>query len=315
VAKRWIKGMRDTFFDVLYDIAKRNKNVILISADTGAICQDKFKENLPRQFVNVGIAEQNMIGIAAGFAMTGKIVYVYAIVPFATMRCYEQIRVDLCCMKLPVTIVGVGAGYDYSTLGPTHHGTEDIAVMRSLPGMSIYSLSDNLLEDVVVTSCFKLPGPKYIRLDRTAFPAVHKDKGAINFNQGFSVVKKGSDAYIIATGRMVYNALEAAHALSRQSYDVGVIDLFRIKPLNDEGLWQVIKSAPVLITLEEHFVTGGIGSVLSELIVRKQNHCHIIGINDQFCHQYGSRQHLQKLNQIDIESIRKRITALLRTAR
>ncbi len=113
--KRWVKGMRDAFFTTLYHLAKKDKRIMLITSDTGAICHDEFKKDLKEQYINIGIAEQNMIGVAAGLAMSGKIVYVYAIIPFATMRCYEQIRVDLCCMDLPVNIVGICSGFDYST--------------------------------------------------------------------------------------------------------------------------------------------------------------------------------------------------------
>ncbi|MDP2927793.1 MAG: hypothetical protein Q8N80_03210, partial [Candidatus Omnitrophota bacterium] len=143
--KRWTSGMRDSFFDSLYAIAKRDSKVMLVISDTGAICHDEFKRRLNNRYINVGIAEQNMVGVAAGLAMSGKIVYIYAIVPFVTARCYEQIRVDLCCMNLPVTVVGIGAGFDYSTLGPTHHGYEDIALMSLLPNMIVYSPSDSLM--------------------------------------------------------------------------------------------------------------------------------------------------------------------------
>ena len=135
--KRWVVGMRDAFSQTLYDIAKDDRDFVMVTSDTGAICHDEFRKRCPGQYINIGIAEQNMVGVASGLALSGKTVCVYAIVPFATMRCYEQIRVDLCCMNLPVLVVGVGAGFDYSTLGPTHHGTEDIALMRVLPGMSV----------------------------------------------------------------------------------------------------------------------------------------------------------------------------------
>lgn len=303
--KRWVKGMRDVFFESLYNLAKKDKRLILITSDTGAICHDKFKQQLKAQYINIGIAEQNMVGVAAGLAMSGKIVYIYAIVPFATMRCYEQIRIDLCCMNLPVTIVGVGAGFDYSTLGPTHHGTEDIALMRSLPGMTIYSPADSLMADSIAWFSYNHPGPKYIRLDREGFPLVYKDGKNIDISSGFSTLKEGKDLYIIATGRMVYNALQIARKLSVQSIHAGVIDLFRIKPLNPKGIWDVIKDVKHIITLEEHFVTGGIGSVISEMLISRKNipKFKSFGIPDQFCRKYGTRAYLQCLNKIDIDSV------------
>lgn len=307
--KHWTRGMRDAFFEALYYLAKKDKNLILITSDTGAICHDKFKKELPGQYINIGIAEQNMVGVAAGMAMSGKTVFIYAIVPFVTMRCYEQIRVDLCCMNLPVTIVGIGAGFDYSTLGPTHHGTEDIALMRSLPEMTIYSPSDSVMADLIARIAYAQPGNKYIRLDRQGLPLIYKDKKDIDIPAGFCRLKQGSDLYIIATGRMVYNALQIARKLTAQSISTGVIDLFRIKPLNLTGIWPIIKDVSHLVTLEEHFVTGGIGSVISEVLAGKKKPPAFkpFGIPDQFCRKYGTRDDLQRLNKIDVASVTESI--------
>ena len=307
--KHWVKGMRDFFFQSLLSEAKKNRDIVLIMADTGAICHDEFKEKLSEQYINIGIAEQNMIGVAAGLAMSGKIVYVYAIVPFATMRCYEQIRVDLCCMKLPVNIVSIGAGFDYSTLGVTHHGTEDIALMRSLPDMAIYSPSDGLTAGLFAKVDRQQIGPRYIRLDRTGFPLVYKKEEDIDFSRGLSVLREGKDLYIVATGRMVYNALQVAERLSAQSINTGVIDLFRIKPFNEEMIWNVVKKAKHIVTLEEHFLIGGIGSVISEMLAAKRDSpvFKSIGIPNQFCRKYGSREYLQSLYKLDARSVTESI--------
>lgn len=302
--ERWIRGMRDTFSDTLYDIAKKDERVILVTSDTGAICHDEFKQKLSKQYINIGIAEQNMIGVAAGLAMAGKIVYTYAIVPFASMRCYEQIRVDLCCMNLAVTVVGVGAGYDYSTLGPTHHGTEDIALMRTLPCMTVFSPSDSIMADALARISYDLSGPKYIRLDRTGFPLIYKDRKE-DFLKGMTVLKTGKDLYIIATGRMVYNALQIAEKLSKYSIDTGVVDFYRIKPINEELLFEIIDETPHLVTLEEHFVTGGVGSAISEILISKGKNIRFrrFGIPDEFCRRYGSREYLQEFNKLDIKTV------------
>lgn len=305
----WVKGMRDFFFQSLFEQAKKNRDIILVTSDTGAVCHDKFKEELSEQYINVGIAEQNMIGVAAGLAMSGKIVYVYAIVPFATMRCYEQIRVDLCCMELPVSIVGIGAGLDYSTLGATHHGTEDIGLMRLLPSMNVYSSSDNLTAGIFAKADPQQIGPRYIRLDRTGFPLIYKNENDIDLSKGFSTLKKGKDLYIIATGRMVHSALEIAKKLSAQSISAGVIDLFRIKPFNEKMVWNVIKNVGHLVTLEEHFLTGGIGSLVSGMLATKKNTpvFKSIGIPDRFCKVYGDREYLQKSYEIDVDSVEKSV--------
>ncbi|MCK4917203.1 MAG: 1-deoxy-D-xylulose-5-phosphate synthase [Candidatus Omnitrophica bacterium] len=312
---QWVQGMRDSFFTSLFSIAKDDKRVILITSDTGAICHDRFRDELKDQYINVGIAEQNMIGVAAGLAMAGKIVYVYAIIPFATMRCYEQIRVDLCCMNLPVTVVGVGVGFDYSTLGPTHHGIEDISLMRSLPEMKIYSPADSFMAEELAKLSYEEKGPKYIRLDRVGSPLVYKNKKEIDFSKGFNVVREGKDLYIIATGRMVFNALNVAELLADLSIDTGVIDLFKIKPFNKNMLWDVIKDVGHVVTLEEHFIIGGIGELVGGLLLnrRKPVEFRAIGIPHAFCRSYGTRDYLYRINGIDKHSMVETINKWIKT--
>ena len=297
--------MRDTFSEALYNIAQKDKRVMLITSDTGAICHDKFRVDLPNQYLNIGIAEQNMIGVAAGLALAGKVVYVYAIIPFATMRCYEQIRIDLCCMELPVTVVGVGPGYDYSTLGPTHHGTEDIALMRTLPGMTILSPSDSIMVDALAKMSYKLPGPKYIRLDRTGVPLIYQGLNE-DFTKGTAVLRTGADICIIATGRMVYNALRVADELAKYAIEAKVVDLYRLKPIAEDLLLEAVDKFDFVATMEEHFVTGGIATIVNEILVKKEKRCLVknFGIPDKFCRQYdGKREYLHGLIGLDIKSV------------
>lgn len=302
--KGWVKGMRDFFFQSLLTKARRDKDLILITADTGAICHDGFKKELNEQYFNVGIAEQNMIGLAAGLALTGKKIYVYGIIPFVVMRCYEQIRVDLCCMNLPVNIVGIGAGLDYSTLGATHHGTEDITLMRVLPGMTIYSPADGLTAGILAKMKNQV-GPTYFRLDRTGLPSVYKREKDVDLIKGVSVFGQKKDLYIIATGRMVYRALKVAKKLSVKSINAGVIDLFRIKPLNEDAIWNAVKKAKYIVTLEEHFLEGGVGSAIGSLLAVKGSQIRFksIGIPGKFCTGYGSRDYLQSLYKLDLNSV------------
>lgn len=304
--ERWVCGMRDAFFDSLYKIAKDDPRVILITSDTGAICHNNFRKDLKHQYLNVGIAEQNLVGVAAGLAMAGKIIYIYAIVPFVTMRCYEQIRIDLCYMNLPVTIVSIGAGYDYSTLGPTHHGTEDIALMRVLPGMTIFSPSDSIMSYAIAGISYKLPGPKYIRLDRTGFPLIYKDKKE-DFLKGMTILRRGGDICIVATGRMTYRALEVAKRLSAQSIQASVVDLHRIKPLNKDLLFEIVSKSSRIVTLEEHFITGGIGSIIAEMLIDEGSGIKLkrFGIPNQFCRRCGDREYLQDLVELSLGGLTK----------
>lgn len=312
--ERWVIGMRDAFSEALYELAKKDSSVVLITSDTGAICHDKIRQELSNQFINVGIAEQNMIGIGAGLAMAGKRPFVYAIASFASLRCYEQIRVDLCCMYLPVTVVGVGAGFDYNTLGPTHHSTEDLALMRVLPGMIVLSPSDSLMAKEMVPYCVREPGPKYIRLDRTGIPMIYNESKKPDLQQGLTVLREGKDLCIIATGRMVLRALELAETLASDSLDVGVVDLFRIKPINENLLHEIVSRYPYIATLEEHSIIGGLGSAILEALSNKGGSYPVLrfGISDKFCRTYGDREYLQKVNALDLESLKNTIIKRLR---
>ncbi len=311
--KHWVQGMRDTFSDTVYELARGDRDIILVTSDTGAICHDKFREELPDQYINVGIAEQNMIGLAAGLAMSGKKVFVYAIVPFATMRCYEQIRVNLCCMNLPVTVTGIGAGFDYSTLGPTHHGSEDIALMRLLPCMTVYSPPDSIAADSITRIAAAEPGPKYIRLDRTGVPLIYEGRNE-DFTRGMAVLRTGADICIAATGRMVLNALSAADILGSRGIETTVIDIYRLKPLNEDMLFNTVKDFDFIVTMEEHFLNGGLGTLVNEMLVRKGKRCKVknFGIPDMFCRQYDAeREYLQGLMGLDAESVSQNLIKIM----
>ena len=216
---------RDAFWEKVYSLAKDNKDIVVVSADMGAPSLDQFRRDLAAQFVNVGIAEQNAILVASGMAALGKRVFVYAIAPFITLRCLEQIRVNNAMMKFPITIVGVGAGFGYEDSGPTHHITEDIAIMRSMPNIIINSISDSVMAEAVALMSCQMKVANYVRLDRLTLPSLYK-KGE-DFSQGIAVLKKG-DSYIVSTGSMVHVALEVARQLKKKGLHVGVIDAYTI---------------------------------------------------------------------------------------
>jgi len=305
---RWIKGMRDCFFESLFDLARKDKDLILITADIGAVCHDRFKKYLPKQYINAGVAEQNMVSVAAGLALSGKLVCLYTIIPFITMRCYEQISVDVCCMNLPVTLVGIGAGLDYSTLGPTHHGVSDISIMRALPNMAVYSPSDNFMVREIVKESYKNRGPRYIRLDRIGAPCVYRNFKDIDLGRGFSVVKKGKDLYVVSTGRMVYQALRVAKRLAKYGMDAGVVDLFRLDRIDSE-IPKIIGSTGLVVTLEEHSEVGGVGEMIASALINAKCTPRFLAIalENKFCRDYGSREHVLKANHLDEDSIVKRI--------
>lgn len=296
-------SMRDAFLDELYDIAREDRRVLLLSNDFGAPSLDKFREDCASQFIHIGIAEQNMVDLAAGLAMAGKIVYMYSIAPFFPLRCYEQIRVHLSFKRFHITGVVVGAGYSYALSGPTHQALEDITIMNSLPGMTIFNASDSAMGKAIARMSYENPGPKYVRFDRDIFPKLYKKQET--FVDGLGVLKEGCDITIVATGVMVHRALEVAKELTRHSIDAGVVDLYRIKPLNEELLLKAVKKSGRILSIEENFVSSGVGSILSSFITEQHSDIKLkhIGIPNRYLPPGRSRETLQRLCGLDVDSI------------
>ena len=195
---------RDAFWNKVYQMAFQDKNIVIVSADMGAPSLDKFRRDFPGQFINVGIAEQNAILIASGLAMAGKHPLVYAIAPFITLRCLEQIRVENSIMGIPITIVGVGAGFGYEDSGPTHHMVEDISIIRAMPNIIINSISDNIMAEYVAEKSSQMTITNYVRLDRQPSPDIYRP--GHDFSDGLATISEGNDGCIIATGRIINNA-------------------------------------------------------------------------------------------------------------
>jgi len=284
-------AMRDAFIDELYKIAEQDRQVVLLSDDLGAPSLDKFRRDLGSQYINIGIAEQNMVSIAAGLALGGKLVFMYGIASFLSLRCYEQIKLDLCCMGLPVTALGVGAGYAYSTAGPTHHAIEDIAIMRALPGMTILNPSDSVMAAAFAEMTYRNPGPKYVRFDREKLPVLYHAQNN-DFSDGLTNLETGHDLAIIATGIMVHQAFEVAEKLAKHSIDAGIIDFYRLKPVNEDLLLKIIDQSKQIVTLEESLICGGIGSIVAEILADNGRIVPLkrIGTQDQCCFEYGGRE-------------------------
>jgi len=304
-------SMRDSFWSRLYDIAKKDRDVIILAADMGAPALDKFKRDLSSQFVNTGIAEQNTILIASGLTLGGKKVFAYAIAPFITLRCYEQIKVELAAMNIPVTLVGVGAGFSYDESGPTHHTLEDLSIMRTLPNITINNITDNVMATAFADISYKSTSPNYIRLDRELLPIIYK-KGS-DFSAGLTVLKESKDVYIVATGNMVHRALEVTEELKKHSLDVGLIDLYTF-PINEKLFLEVVGKAKRIITLEEHILFGGLGSAVAEVLADNDKFIPMkrIGLNLRkgYCYKYGGRGNIQSLYCLDKKNILKTILSL-----
>ena len=295
--------MRDAFFRSLFEEARRDERVVLVNPDTAGFYCDAFRREIPEQYINAGIAEQNAVAISAGLALAGRRPFLFNILAFNSFRCYEQVRLDICAMNLSVVLAGVGAGLDYGIFGPSHHAAEDIALMRSLPGMAIWSPADDATTAALVGHCYRVGGPAYLRLSRNGQPAIYPS-GVPNLEQGYAELRRGRDVLLVATGSMVARALEVADALSG-SLALGVADVFRIKPFPDRGLMDLLASYPRLATMEEHIAAGGLGSTLLEALAEHGIHKPVrrFGLPDRFCRICGDRDYLHRWSGLDTATL------------
>jgi transketolase len=300
--------MRDAFFDHFNVLAKRDPNLIILTADHGAFSLNWLKQELPQQYYNVGISEQNMISLSAGLALGGKKVFAYSIANFISLRVLEQVSVDLSQMNLPVTLVGVGAGFTYSTDGPTHHGIQDVAAMASIPNLTILNASDPVNTRAFAKLGYSEPGPKYIRIEKGVLPVLHSESH--DFKIGVASLRTGTDITIIATGIMVHRAIEVAELLEQNLVKVGVVDLYCIKPINIPALLECLDGTQRVVTLEEHILTGGMGNMVLAALMERQFWIPVLrlGIPDQHCYQYSNdRKYVQSCYGLNKEIITKDI--------
>jgi len=303
--------MRESFFNALYGVMRKRADVFILISDTGAIVLDRIRRDFKGRCVNVGIAESNMVSVAAGMAMAGKTVYIYAIVPFVTRRCYEQLLIDVCCQGLDVKVIGIGAGLDYSTLGPTHHGQDDLALMRNMPGMSVLTASDKTSAAAFARASLERKGPVYIRLER--YGGSIYGRGA-KFDGAPRLLRDGADICLLACGKMVSTALEAAAELEKHSISARVVDCYCLKPLAAAELERAVGSAGHIATLEEHSVIGGLGSAVAEFLAERGKGVRFMrfGMADAFCRVYGKREFLHRQMGIDRESVVSRVIAWMK---
>lgn len=288
--------MRTSFINTLEHLAEKNKNIYLLSPDMGFSVFERFRDRFPCRFINTGIAEANTIGIAAGLALTDKIVYVYSIVPFVTMRCFEQVRMDLCYQDLDVRLVGVGGGLCYGPAGTSHHSLEDISIMRALPNMKVVCPGDPQETRLAIEESLKIKGPMYIRLAKNNDPVVHK--GNINFKIGKGIViRKGRDIAIIATGGILHNAKIIADRLAAKGINTWLVSMHTVKPIDRGLILRISKKVKALFTIEEHSLIGGLGSSVAEIIAENCNknlYFERIALPDLYDNCVGSQRYLHQ---------------------
>jgi len=255
--------VRNAFASEVTKLAAEDSRVVMLSGDIGNRLFDKYKTQHPERFLNCGVAEANMISLAAGMALSGLRPIAYTIAPFVTVRCLEQIRVDVCYHNVPVTIVGVGAGLSYASLGGTHHACEDIALLRALPNMSVVCPADAQEVRQAIRAAVSYDRPVYIRLGKKGEPVVHAQAPEFAIGRGISL-RDGRDVCFLATGTIVPVALEAAAQLEASGVSTRVISLHTVKPMDEALLADVTERFPVVVTIEEHSVIGGLGGCVAE---------------------------------------------------
>ena len=303
-----IVDMRDAFFDGVYKIISKHKEAIILTADHGAFGLSKIEKDFPSQYLNVGIAEQNMISFAAGLASTGKVVYVYSINNFISMRSLEQVNIDLCAMNSHVNLIGVGAGFTYSTDGPTHQGMQDAQAMMTLPGLQVFNVTDEVNSRSLAEMSYYTRGPKYFRIEKGTCSKVYNH--GFNVKEGVHLLKSPQQStLVLSTGHMTHVAIEVANQLK----DVSVVDIYRLKPLNENKILKLLQNAKNIITLEESTYSGGLGEKIGFLLA-KHHLCKKflpIAVEDQHCFYYGDRQKLHKKYSLDRASVMKKIADFL----
>lgn len=273
---------------------------------------------MPNRYFVEGIAEAYVIGMAAGLAMSGKKPFVNTIATFLTRRCYDQIAVDICMGNHDVRLIANGGGMVYAPLGPTHLATDDIALMRALPNMTVIVPADADEMERAVRASQGHRGPIYFRVARGGDPAVPQDRLGFEIGRA-NVLREPKQLLFVATGIMVYNALQAAAELEKEGIEAGVANVHTVKPLDRSTLIPLLESAPAVITLEEHTLAGGLGSAVAELVAEGARHEHgrfkALGIPDCFPDKYGRQEDLLKYYGLDIASIVKTAKLLLRDSR
>jgi len=306
--------MRNAFADELTKLGDEDARVVMLSGDIGNRLFDKFKARHPSRFFNCGVAEANMMGVAAGMAMNGLRPVAYTITPFVTTRCLEQIRTDVCYHEAPVTIVAVGAGLSYSGLGPSHHACEDISFLRSIPNMVVICPGDAFEVRAALRAAMQQDRPVYIRMGKKGEPVVHA--GPIeNFRIGKAIpVSDGKDVCLLSTGNMLPEAIEAAHKLKEKGISAQVVSFHTVKPLDEAFLKDVFGRFTLVATIEEHSLIGGFGAAVAEWLTDSRigtRNFMRFGTPDAFLKQSGEQEYARERLGLSAHQIAEKIMRAL----
>lgn len=300
--------MRDTFVRTLIEEAKKDPRIVLITGDLGFGVLKPYWEQLPNQFINAGIAEQNMTSVAAGISLEGKIVFTYSIGNFPTLRCLEQIRNDCTYHDANVKIVCVGGGFVYGSLGMSHHATEDIAVMRSLPGMTVICPGDLVEAAEATKALVNYPGTCYLRLGRGGEKRIHEQLNDFQIGKAIKI-HDGSKVAIFSTGAIFEEIKEAEELLSNHDIHPAVYTFPTVKPIDKVVIESCADKFELIVTVEEHNLSGGFGSAVAEVMATGNHKARLtmVGLNDLYSVKVGSQKYLRAEYGIDAKGIAEKI--------
>jgi len=309
--------VRSAFFQTLMELAETDERIYLLVGDLGFGVVEPFLRKFPKRFVNVGVAEQNLTGLAAGIASTGSIVFTYSIANFPVLRCLEHIRNDVCYHRANVKIVSIGGGYSYGALGMTHHSTEDLAILRALPEMTVVAPGDPYEAREATRAVVAHEGPCYLRLGRAGEPTVHTSP--VEFRIGKAIQVRSGDALtLISTGALLQTAVTVADRLESKGVSTRVLSMHTLKPLDVEAVLRAARETQAVITLEEHSIIGGLGGAVAECLA-EEDHLKVpfrrLGIPPAFCEQFGSQDYLRSRSGLSPEGIMASLEPLLQMVR
>lgn len=306
--------MRDAFIEELELLASADPRICFVTGDLGFGVVGRLAQRLPRQFLNVGVAEQNMAGIATGLALSGKVVFTYSIGNFPTLRCLEQLRNDACYHSADVKVVAVGGGFSYGALGMSHHATEDIAIMRAIPEMRVIAPGDDWEARCATRAMYSTPGPFYLRLDKTSAGNTQREGEMFRLGKARRL-KEGAALTLISTGGILSDVLEASIQLAARGVACRVVSMHTLSPIDSGEVIEACIETGGIITVEEHVLAGGLGGAVAEICMDlglRPKRFERLAISGGFCSTVGSQGFLRRVNHLDASGIISAALALLR---
>ncbi len=303
--------MRTAFVRSLMEVASQDPRVVLLTGDLGFAVLDEFRAKYPDRFYNVGVAEQNLAGVATGLALAGHVVFTYSIGNFPTLRCLEQLRNDICYHNADVKVVTVGGGLAYGSLGVSHFAIEDLAILRALPNMTVVAPGDPIEVARLVPQIVERHGPAYLRLGRAGEKVMHASGVEVLLGHP-SRARAGSDVLLLTAGGMLAVAIEAAELLADEGLDAEVVSVHTLKPLDVEQICALAARFPVVVTCEEHSAIGGLGGAVAEVLLEAgiAPAFRRFALSSDFPEGVGSQEYLRKVNALDAPALRGLVLSL-----